>query len=115
MEQDGLNEKTDAYLGRHMYYKSLNVLLRDFAKAHERVHLIDFNKYIKGQSDFTDNINHYKRHVYYEAARDANKIISEVIGNTIPQKSYLFYLYTAIRSHLSLIKKYILRRNWIRR
>lgn len=110
-----LKEKSEAYLGRHIYYKSLNVLLRDFAKAHERVHLIDFNKYIKEQSDFTDNINHYKRHVYYEAARDANMIISEVIGNTISQKSYLYYLYTAIRSRLSLIKKHLLTRNRIRR
>ena len=110
-----LSEKNEAYLGRHMYYKSLNALLRDFAKAHGRVHLIDFNKYIKGQSDFTDNINHYKRHVYYEAARDANKIISEVIGNNISQKGYLYYLYTVIRSRLYLIKKYILKRYRLRR
>ena len=105
-----LNERNDAYLDRHLYYRALNELLREFVKTHKRVHLIDFNDYIKGQSDFTDNINHYKRHVYYEAARDANKIILEVLGNTIHQKNYFYYLYTMIRSRLSFIKQSVLKR-----
>ena len=105
-----LNEKNDAYFDRHIYYKTLNAQIREYAQTHERIHLIDFNRYIKGQSDFTNNINHYKRHIYYDAARDANKIISEVLGNLISQKNYFYYLYTILRSRISIIKHNILKR-----
>ena len=105
-----LNENNDAYKDRHLYYKSINTLLRDFIQTHKRVHLIDFNNYIKGQNDFTDNINHYKRHVYYEAARDANIIISSVSGLSARRKNYLFYLYTVMRSQLRFLKQKILKK-----
>ena len=80
------------YDGRHLIYKEINGLMREFAETHDRVLLIDLNDYIRGQEDFTNNINHFKRRVYYELATKANEYIGTLTGDKLRQKSKL-YLY----------------------
>lgn len=80
------------YDGRHLIYKEINGLMREFAETHDRVLLIDLNDYIRGQEDFTNNINHFKRRVYYEVATKANEYIGTLTGDKLRQKSKL-YLY----------------------
>ena len=81
------------YDGRHLIYKEINDLMKKFARTHDRVLLIDFNDYIRGQEDFTNNINHFQRRVYYEVATKANEYISSLTGEKLKQKTrlYLFY------------------------
>lgn len=70
-----------AYEGREKYYQKMNSMLKTYVESQPRVYLLSFNDYIKGQEDFLDNINHYKRHVYYEASKRAIEIINECLGN----------------------------------
>lgn len=89
-----------AYSGRHLYYKELNDKLRDFVKTHDRVKLLDFNDYLRGQEDFTDNINHYQRNIYYLASQKANEIIGEVTGLKVKEMGKMFLLYERFASFL---------------
>lgn len=81
------------YENRHLVYKEINTLIREYSKTNDRVMYIDFNDYIRGQEDFTNNINHFQRRVYYEVATKANEYISNLTGEKLQQKSrfYLFY------------------------
>ena len=81
------------YNNRHLIYKEINDLLRVYARNNDRILLLDFNDFIRGQEDFTNNINHFKRRVYYEAAVKANEYICNLTGKKLKQKSkfYLFY------------------------
>ena len=81
-----------AYENREIYYSALNAKLRKFAHEEKRILLISFNDYIHSQDDFLDNINHYKRHVYFEAAKQANIYISNIIGYKTKTKSRFYLL-----------------------
>ncbi len=82
--------KQDNYQGRHLIYKEINDKIRKLAKENNRILLIDVNEFIHGQEDFTNNINHFHRRIYYELATKANEYITEVTGNKLKQKSRLF-------------------------
>lgn len=88
-----LNNDKLNYEGRELDYADLNKKMRVLSKENERVLLIDLNDFIKGQEDFNDNINHFKRRVYFEMASKANDFIEELTGVKLKQKSrfYLFY------------------------
>lgn len=95
-------EQLEGYKDRHLYYKEMNDLIREYVKTQKRLHLIDFNKYLKKQSDFTNNINHFQRHIYYQAAVDANKLIVELTGaKNSHTKGYLYYLFTFLRNKIA--------------
>lgn len=96
-----LKEQFDGYVDRHLYYKEINNLLREFALTNNKVHLIDFNDYIKDQSDFTNNINHFQRHIYYQAALKANEIITTITGKKVKQKGLLYLYLTSIRTRVA--------------
>lgn len=83
------------YEGRHLVYKAINELFREYAKKEERLLLIDFNEILRGQQDFTNNINHFQRRVYYEIATKANEYIGQQTGERLQQKSK-FYLWRKV-------------------
>lgn len=85
-----LKEPKKHYLGREKVYRRVNELLRQWASEEPRVLLIDFNNYIHGQEDFHDNINHFQRRVYYQAAEQANRYISELTGEKLETKGKLY-------------------------
>lgn len=80
------------YEGRHLVYREINKKMRAFAANNERIRLIDVNEFIRGQEDFTNNINHFHRRVYYEIATKANEYIGELTGIKLRQKG-TFYLW----------------------
>ncbi|MBO4821134.1 MAG: HAD-IIIC family phosphatase [Prevotella sp.] len=80
------------YEGRHLVYRKINQLFREFSRNNDRVLLIDLNEIIKGQEDFTNNINHFHRRVYYEIAMKANEHIKACTGAKVRSKSKI-YLY----------------------
>lgn len=88
-ERPFLNNTQKNYECRENVYRQVNALLRDLARENDRVLLIDFNDFIHGQADFNDNINHFVRRVYYEAACRANEYILSVTGERIRQSSKL--------------------------
>ncbi|MBR1882799.1 MAG: HAD-IIIC family phosphatase [Muribaculaceae bacterium] len=107
------------YDGREQVYAQINRLLREYARENDRVLIIDFNDYIHGQQDFTNNINHFVRRVYYEAATQANVFISQIAGERLQQKTrtYLWWMTLADRIEKTGFFQtklwYILRRPYI--
>ena len=93
------------YDGRHLTYKKINNLIREYAKIESRILTIDLNDYIRGQSDFTNNINHFKRRIYFEAATKANEYILQLSGSKLNQKSKFYLQYDDL---ISLIHPYLL-------
>lgn len=83
-------ESNPNYIGREKIYKEINDLIKEWSAENPQVIYIDFNDYIHSQSDFTNNINHFQRRVYYEAALKANLYISEITGETLEQKGKLY-------------------------
>lgn len=82
------------YEGRECVYREINDLIRNWSKQDSRILYIDFNDYINGQEDFTNNINHFQRRVYYEAAQKANEFIAELTGKVAIQRGRAFLLYS---------------------
>ena len=80
------------YEGRHLIYKEINQLFRAYAESDDRMLLIDINDFLHGQQDFTNNINHFHRRVYYEMATKANEYIETSLRTKLQQKGKL-YLY----------------------
>ena len=87
-----LKNTQPAYNDRHLIYKKLNERYRELAQQDTRVRIIDFNEFIHSQEDFTNNINHFQRRVYYAVATRANELVNEITGTKLRQKSKL-YLY----------------------
>ena len=86
-----LKNKKPNYTNRHLVYKQINDLMREFAAKHnDRVLLLDVNDYISGQNDFTNNINHFVRRVYYDLATKVNEYITELTGSKLPQRGYVY-------------------------
>lgn len=86
------NNVQENYIGRNLIYKEMNKLYRDLALRNDRVLLIDVNDFIQSQKDFTNNINHFQRHIYYRIAMKANEYIESYTGNklSVKNKSYLY-------------------------
>ena len=95
-----------SYENRHLFYKQLNGLLRDYAKTESRLYLLDLNEFIHDQEDFTDNINHYKRAIYYKAAQDANKITAQSTNINVKNNNKLYlYQWLIVRKLKDIIKQ----------
>lgn len=93
-------ETKEAYIGRHLTYAAINRLFREYAKTDPRMLLLDTNDFVKVQSDFTNNINHWQRKVYYGMAGVINRYISEISGTQVHRKSRLFLAITDIKYRL---------------
>ncbi len=71
-------ETSPAYIGRHLYNRELNKLVREWAKDKDKVYLLDVSQYIKSQDDFTNGINHFQKQVYYYLSKDISDIVASV-------------------------------------
>lgn len=80
------------YEGRHLVYKEINRLFKEYAANDDRMLIIDVNDYLRGQQDFTNNINHFHRRIYYEIATKVNEYIELSSSTRLPQKNQ-FYLF----------------------
>lgn len=72
-----LNNTQEAYKGREVYNKELNMLVRRWAEDNTRVRIIDTNDYLHNQKSFTNNINHFSKEVYYKISSKLIEIINE--------------------------------------
>lgn len=88
-----LGNKQPNYEGRHFIHAEINRRMRSLASRNNRIVLIDVNDYLRSQRDFTNNINHFQRRIYYEMALKANAIIADCIGSNIAGKGR-FYLWS---------------------
>lgn len=96
--------KFKTYENRDRVHKQFNDALKKFAQTSNRVLLLDINKFIHNQNDFTNNIDHFQRRVYYELSQEANKFIEETLGGKLQYKNQIkkFFEY-----YIPRIKGYI--------
>lgn len=87
-----LRNSQKSYDERHLVYKAINERFRKLAKENNRILLLDVNDFIRGQEDFTNNINHFQRRIYFQMAKKANEIIASVTGKQLDSPSRLFLL-----------------------
>ena len=77
------------YQKREEYHQELNAKLKQLAEREKRLYLINFSDYIHSQEDFTNNINHFQRRVYFEVSKSANQIIAQVTGKSLKEEGEL--------------------------
>ena len=76
------NQKA-AYADRHIYHRELNRLIREWASDKPTVYLLDTNELIEGQQDFTTNINHFTKEIYFKLSQEIISIINQdMTGNS---------------------------------
>lgn len=96
------------YQKREEYHQELNAKLKQLAEREKRLYLINFSDYIHSQEDFTNNINHFQRRVYFEVSKSANQIIAQVTGKSIEEKGnfkrYLIDQKGELKNRLGQIK-----------
>lgn len=73
-----LDNTDDSYADRHLYHKEFNAIVREYASTKSNLHLIEINDVVKGQGDFSNNINHYTPAVYYKLSKLVLETISSV-------------------------------------
>lgn len=83
------NNTQPAYEDRHKYHKILNSYVRDWQKNKSKAQIIDINNYLTGQENFTNNINHYTRDIYYKLSKDLISVIASFNGIKIKSQSRL--------------------------
>ena len=67
-EQKFEGEKKRSYLDRHLLHREVNEIVRNWAKNLSNVSIIEIDKYIHSQNDWTNSFNHYSKKVYFELA-----------------------------------------------
>lgn len=82
-----LKSTQQAYENRHAEHKLLNNILRDWARSNKRVRLLDLNDFVHSQDDFTNNINHFTKRVYYDVSQEAVNIIRQTTGMYVKNRS----------------------------
>lgn len=82
-----LKSTQQAYENRHAEHKLLNNILRDWARSNKRIKLLDLNDFVHSQDDFTNNINHFTKRVYYDVSQEAVEIIRQTTGMYVKNRS----------------------------
>ena len=111
VEMEYLKNANPAYQNRHLYHARLNQLIRSLATECPQLKVIDINCFVKDQSDFLDNINHFTPKVYYEISQALRSIIDETLHVTVENYSEgIMYVDTAI-AKLRMIAKMLIANN----
>lgn len=67
----------ESYFNRHIEHAKMNAKISAWAENKANVILLPFDKYIKGDSDYLDTINHFVKRVYYDLAVDLSEIFTD--------------------------------------
>lgn len=105
-EREFKKKFNEAYLNRHLEHAEMNRKIEQWAKDKPNVILLPFDKYIKGDSDFIDTINHFVKRVYYDLACELVSIIGNGDGS-IDTKGKSVLIMATIKQKLQTIKSKI--------
>ena len=85
-------ETKPSFLNRHVFHKVLNDQIKAWSAEKSDVHLIEIDKYIQSQKDYTDTINHFQKRIYYHIAQDLLTILNNNQTQfKIKQKTFLYW------------------------
>ncbi len=79
--------------GKEILHKRINDLINERFANNQSVRLLDVNQFIKRQSDYFDNINHYSKLVYYKMAKQLISYMTkdgEIVLSTKPKLIAIF-------------------------
>ncbi len=102
-EIEHINNVQEAYHNRHLFHIEMNTLIKEWKKDKSNVYIIEVTKYIKSQDDFTNNINHFVKPVYFQLAQELVSIIGEDSAQ-VREKQKINY-WRKLKVKLSLIKR----------
>lgn len=103
-EMPYLGNMQDSYEDRHLYNRVLNNKVRNWAAERTNVFLIDVNHFISDQSDFTNNINHFQRNIYFELSKEIVRLVN-LEDNQIRNKTDFEMLISRMSAPVKKIKK----------
>lgn len=99
----------ESYYNRHKEHAEMNAGIMAWAKDKPNVIVLPFDKYIKGDADFVDTINHFVKRVYYDLARELAAIFSDSTEKCeIKGKSVL--LKETVKQKLRILKSKVITR-----
>lgn len=88
--------KLKNYEDRAEFHRAVNQKLRVYAAQESNVGIIDFGEFVKKQTDYFNNINHFIKPVYYQVSGEMIKIINQHTATSVRTKNlgkaYLSYL-----------------------
>ena len=94
------------YEDRHLFHKELNQKIKALSLTEPRIKYIEFNKYVKGQSDYFDNINHFMKPVYYNVSKEMIAYVKGLCNVKINSSSIGIYIKQIIKQNIKkLIKR----------
>lgn len=96
----------DFMSGKNKIHQEINKEIRGALGAIKNIHFIDVNKYIHGQSDYLDNINHYAKFVYYRISKEFEDIIKFYGVDSVTHMSFLEYLIHNFKIYMYGTKMY---------
>lgn len=85
----------------HLRHQEINAAIKEWAKDKKNVSLINLTDIISSDNDYTDNINHFKRNIYFKLAQ----VIAREISDKMQVKKYTIPLYKQIK--IDKVKKYV--------
>lgn len=83
-------KKKPSYIDRHLFNKRLNDLVKAWSADKQNVYLTEVTKYIGSQNDYTNEIDHFSKRVYYLLSQDIIRIINEHSSFTLKKGSPFF-------------------------
>lgn len=107
-EREYTKNTVPSYENRHIFHRTLNEKVRNWAQDKPDVILLPIDKYIRDSKDFTNSINHFSKRVYFDLAKD----LIETIGkghSVLNSKNGLFLLKETIKHNIRLFKEKILK------
>ena len=111
VEMEYLKNADPAYQDRHLSHAKLNQSVRALAAECRQLRVIDINCFVKDQSDFLDNINHFTPRVYYEIAQALRSIVDQTLHVRVENRSAVtMYVDTAI-AKLRMMAKMLIANN----
>lgn len=93
-----------AYADRHIYHKTLNQEVRNLINCYDNIKIIEFSNYVKQQSDYFNNINHFIKPIYYQVAKEISLLVSDQIHITVGNKSRAYLFKSSVIQKLSRSK-----------
>lgn len=86
---------------RYLTHIEMNKVVDKFINSSDNSYLLDMRNIITGREDLTDNLRHYKRHIYYEMAKELTKLINELGKSSVKASKF------TKRNLVRLIRKFI--------
>lgn len=75
-------------LDRHVYHQQLNALVRKWAQTESGVTILDYGEIVKTPGDMYNNINHFKKNVYYQMTQKVLDVINQLdLESQLQQKT----------------------------